>query len=251
MHNFTNAEVLDDAEIQLQKILAETWNETLSDNGKDNWQDKWFLDGKHATVTNDCNGMQFSAGNGDTNEHHAVLWTKESFTGDVRVEFEYIRLDDQTKDASMIYVQATGVGVDPYQRDISTWSNLRQEPWMRYYFRNMNLVHISFASYDKSGRDYVRLRQYPVPKGGKFNPDTEIKPAIFDFLEFKKQVPYNITIVKRDNQYFFRVRGDGKVRTVGWKLDPKREINEGRVGIRHMRKRSAVYKNIKIFGLSS
>ena len=60
----------------------------------EDWQDKWFLDGEISHVQNTEKGMQLSAGPQLWNDsHHPVLWTNEEFTGDLKIEFEYTRLD--------------------------------------------------------------------------------------------------------------------------------------------------------------
>ena len=50
------------------------------------------------------------------NASHAVLWTKQSFAGDVKIEYEYTRTDDANQYVNILYIQATGsaaAGVSP------------------------------------------------------------------------------------------------------------------------------------------
>jgi hypothetical protein len=49
-----------------------------------------------------------------------VLWTKRSFAGDVRIEYDFTRLDTALEHTSVciLYIQATGVGNGEFARDI-------------------------------------------------------------------------------------------------------------------------------------
>ncbi len=70
------------------------WRETFSDGCTGDWKAKWFLDGEIASVTTSEKGMQLTAGPQFKNDaHHSVLWTKDSFDGDLRIEYEYTQPD--------------------------------------------------------------------------------------------------------------------------------------------------------------
>ena len=67
----------------------------LSDPCRKDWKAKWFLDGEIGTVTNCPEGMTLKAGPEFKNDaHHMVLWTKDSFEGDLKIEYDYTRLDE-------------------------------------------------------------------------------------------------------------------------------------------------------------
>jgi len=71
------------------------WAEVFSDGCTENWKAKWFLDGEVGTVTNSPEGMTLTAGPEFRNDaHHMVLWTKDSFEGDLRIEYASTRLDE-------------------------------------------------------------------------------------------------------------------------------------------------------------
>ena len=88
-----NGELIDmkEKENSFKKIINFAWKKKFSDSCTENWQDKWFLDGQKATVKNTVGGMIFAAGAepGD-NASHAVLWTRDSFCGDIKIEWDFI-----------------------------------------------------------------------------------------------------------------------------------------------------------------
>jgi len=89
---------------------SKEWNLVFKDKCTKDWTKKWTLDGLIATVENSRKGMHFSAGPEAFNEaHHAVMWTKESFSGDIKIEYDYTRTDEATSRVTILYIQATGV----------------------------------------------------------------------------------------------------------------------------------------------
>ena len=227
------------------------WQLQFNDPCTGNWQDNWFLDGKLASVTNDQDGMHFEAGPVAKNDaHHAVLWTKNPFEGDVKIEYYYTKTDSQTIFVNILYIQATGIGESPYEKDISRWSELREVPSMRTYFTKMNTLHISYAAYgtDNYGLDddYVRARQYPVTKTIKFK-DMAIPPDVFNTGLFRTGETYKITVIKTRTKLYFHVEGDAKSLEHSWTLDRPISIETGRIGLRHMYTRSAKYKDFQIW----
>ncbi len=68
---------------------AAAWAEVFSDPCTADWQEQWFLDGEVGTVMTSPQGMTLTAGPEFRNDaHHMVLWTKDSFAGDLKIEFE-------------------------------------------------------------------------------------------------------------------------------------------------------------------
>lgn len=223
------------------------WNVVFNDNCKKKWTYKWFLDGLFATVENSNKGMHFKAGsNSNDDAHHAVLWTKDSFTGDVKIEFDYTRTDTENRFVNILYIQATGDQEEVYDKDISKWSKLRTIPSMRTYFNNMNLLHISFAAFknDGGGAYYVRARKYP--KNTSFE-DMRIQPSYDMDGYMKSNQKYHITAIKTDKALFFKMESVDGVKLFFWDLSKIPPIKEGRIGIRHMATRSAIYKNFKVY----
>ena len=113
-------------EQQFDHLLNLEWEKVFFDKGDRDWQQNWFLDGEKAEVKNMPDGMLFSAGPVEReNASHAVLWTKMSFQGDLKIEYDFAKMDKATKAVNILYIQATGDEEDPYKKDIAEWSDLR------------------------------------------------------------------------------------------------------------------------------
>ena len=231
------------------ELKALSWKDKLFDSGNNNWQDKWFLDGKRADIRNTSEGMIFAAGPVAMDHAcHAVLWTKESFEGDIKIEWDFTRLDTVNRYVNIVYIQATGKSEGPYVEDITEWSGLRQIPYMNSYFDNMNLLHISYAALgnqDDSDNDYVRARRYPTRPDRPFN-ETDLAPDNFLTGLFQPGVKYHFTIIKNGDDLFFEVKNDEVCKLFHWPLQGVEPVTHGRVGIRHMFTRCSRYQNITI-----
>lgn len=228
---------------------APGWRQVFKDPATRNWQRKWFLDGLRATVINTPEGMVFSGGPQERDDAcHGVLWTKQSFSGDLKVTYTYTRTDTRTRWVNILYLYATGAGNNPV--DITIWNHERIIPSMRTYFNRMNALHVSYATSgsenDKPADDYVRARRYPVPEGGRF-PDTALTPDYSMTDLFKPGLPYQITVIAVADHLYFRVKGDGKERLFDWSIPEDLALREGRIGLRQMYTRSARYGNFKVW----
>lgn len=226
------------------------WHLKFKDDCTENWQKHWFLDGLKATVKNTDKGMYFSAGTEEGNdEDHAVLWTKLSFKGNLKIEYSYTRTDTTTNWVNILYIQATGV--KPFATNIYKWKDERVIPFMKTYFNHMKALHISYAAFDANNsdgnNDYVRARRYPVIQGEDFDTTTEIPPASFKTGLFKSGETYKITAIKTSEKLYFKVEGKEVSKLFTWKLSESQRVYEGRIGLRHMYTRAALYKNIKVY----
>ena len=235
---------------RFQQAESLEWRTTFSPRGTDDWQKHWTLDGEKAQITHSEKGMDFFAGNEFGNDaHHAVLWTRESYAGDIRIDYEYTKLDESIRAVTILYIQASGEGEGAYSTDISTWADRRKIPAMRRYFNHMNTYHISYAAFGMKNEDpeadYIRLRRY-TPLRGKGINDTELMPDYLRTGLFKTGVPYKITLIKRGQDLFMRVRGDDREQLCHWQNESLPPITEGRIGLRHMYTRAARYKNFRI-----
>jgi len=229
---------------------SKEWHLKFNDEGTKNWKSKWFLDGLRANLVNTDKGLVFSAGEVEWDDAcHAVLWTKETFKGDIKIEYDYTRTDARTKWVNILYIQATGVA--PYSKDISKWNDKRTIPSMRTYFNNMEALHISYAAFgaDNKGKenDYVKARRYPNLPGEEFQTATKIAPVYYRTGLFIPGETYKITVIKTRRQLFFYVKGKHAPKLFSWMLPKDKAVIEGRIGLRHMYTRSARYKNFKIY----
>lgn len=182
------------------------------------------------------------------NGSHAVLWTKADFAGDVRIEFDYTRLDTITRFVNILYIQATGKQVGPFTEDIAEWSALRQVPYMNCYYDTMELLHISYAAFgneDDKDEDYVRARRYPTRPGRAFNA-TDIPPDYFQTGLFRPGVTYHVTAIKTNADLFLEVKNSTVDTCFHWPLGDVEPLVHGRVGFRHMWTRCSRYGNIRI-----
>lgn len=224
------------------------------DKMEKHWRGKWFLDGENAKLEHDCSGLVFSAGDiaGD-DAHHAVLWTKKSFNGNLLIEYDYTRLDSSSLYVNIIYIQATGKGEGPFSKDIYRWRHLRRIPAMHMYFNTMNLYHISYAagSTDPTIMEhYVRARRY-MPSNGKGLQDTALTPDYHQVDVFKPNIKYHIKIIKYNTDLFMLVEGDQKSRLFSFNAAQFPLIESGRIGLRHMYTRSSKYENFKVSQINS
>lgn len=228
----------------------------------DRWQNNWFLDGKKATLVHDQQGLHFTAATKEGiwearnqsakmrevfDSMHAVLWTKQEFTGEVGISFELTRTSPGF--TILIYLLAQGIGTPPYSEDISKWSELREIPVMSKYFRHMNLTSITF-------RESIRLRRYPLmdDKGERFT-DTLIGNQMIDYDPLPIGKHYKVEIELRTETIRLRLEEIGNpvnlidiTRERNKGLDPRRPqaSSKGRIGIRQMTGTSAHYRNFQV-----
>ncbi len=221
----------------------------MDDSCRGDWTEQWFKDGLIATVETSEEGMNFTAGPEFGNDaHHAVLWTKESFQGDVKIEYNYTRTESQTINVNILYIQAQGV--NGRDKDISKWNELREVPTMKIYYEYMNPLHISYAAFpmvnDDPEDDYLRVRKYPISEDISFD-QMEVEPTHFNILLFKPFVTYKVTVIKTDEELYMNVEGDGREECYLWGVADKAKLADGRIGLRHMYTRSAQYSDFKIY----
>ena len=218
------------------------WREVFADACMDDWKQRWFLDGEVGTVTNSPEGMTLTAGHEYKNDaHHIVLWTKESFSGDLKIDYDYTRLDQENRCVNILYVQATGSGLGPYAKDITTWNDLRRIPAMSTYFDHLNTYHLSYAAFPDG---YIRGRRYMPEKDGLKG--TELKPDYFPKDLFKTGVPHKITVIKKARDLFVRIENAEQTVFYHMSNTDLPEITEGRIGLRHMFIRAARYRNFRV-----
>lgn len=223
------------------------WREVFHDPCTGNWKRRWFLDGEVGKVRTGPQGMELTAGPEFKNDaHHMVLWTDLSFSGDLKIEYEYTRLDKETRCVTILYTQATGSGKGPYHKDITQWNELRRVPAMRRYYDHMNTYHISYAAFpnNEDTTSYIRGRRYmPEAKGLK---GTELKPDYFPSGLFETGVPHRVTVIKKARELFMRIENADQTAHYCMTNTDLPPIHEGRIGLRHMFTRSARYRDFRV-----
>lgn len=239
IHNSEEQEAFDKAD-------AMQWKATFSDSCTDDWKEKWFLDGEVGKIETGPEGMTLAGGPEFKNDaHHMVLWTKREFSGDLKIEYDYTRLDEEHRCVTILYIQATGSGKDAYAKDITEWNELRKVPAMKTYYNNMNTYHISYAANpDENGKSYIRGRRYMPHKTGLRG--TDLEPDYWPVGLFKTGVKHHITVIKTERALHMRVENPEQVYYCRLQNPRLPVITEGRIGLRHMFTRSARYKDIRI-----
>lgn len=231
-----------------EQALAGNWKQVFSDPCTGDWRRQWFLDGEVGTVTNGPEGMTLTAGTEFKNDaHHMVLWTRQSFEGNLKIEYDYTRTDRETRCVNILYIQATGSGKGPYARDISQWNELRKVPAMETYFNHMHAYHLSYAAFPNLGENrvsYLRARRY-LPESDGIN-GTELTPDYDPLGFFAEGVKHRITVIKKDRDLFLQIENPDRVGHYHFRNPRLPVITDGRVGLRHMFTRSACYRNFRI-----
>jgi hypothetical protein len=241
-----------------------------------NWQDNWFLDGEKATLSNSETGLCFAAGpytypdsenktqeqRETMSEHHAVLWTKQEFEGDLIISFECTRMDTSPYGVNILYIQAQGIGTEEFPKNIYKWREFRKVSGMGKYYTYMNALHISYNVGSYKTPSYIRARRYPKndPIGLKWGM-TKLSPDYDD--EGAKMMPgktYIIEVEKQKESMVFRIFDKETLELLKectWDLtnvpdlmQPK-FITEGRIGFRQMSTKQNIYRNFKVLRLSS
>ncbi|MBI1336322.1 MAG: hypothetical protein GC164_05105 [Phycisphaera sp.] len=219
------------------------------------WQENWFLDGKKATLEHREGGLYFAAGTvtkaqdrQEYHAHHAVLWTKMEFEGDIRVSFECKPVDASDYGNVLIYIQAQGIGVPPYVHDIYAWRELREVPAMEKYFNDMSLLSVSL-------RQPIRCKRYPwndIEKNIKFEPLIE---PMYDWHGMVRDKWFRFVIDKHLRSLTFRSYDlqTGELLTeCTWDTSKNPEqqmprlIEKGRIGLRHMSTKQCIYRNFVV-----
>jgi hypothetical protein len=227
-----------------------SWELVFSDAGVGKWQEHWFVEGLKATVLYDEGGIVFSSGPVPMQQaSHAVLWTKQSFEGDVRIEYDYTRLDSMIaySAVNILYIQATGLGTDQSPTDIFLSTKQREVPSMHAYFLNMNALHISYSTTGPKRANYVAARRYPSEDQEQFMESTLIQPIYENVDLFLPGETYHITASKEGSLLSFTAERDGTVHSFEWDTSGFPAVTAGRIGLRHMWSRSSRYQNIRVF----
>ena len=236
--------------VRFEELSEADWRVVFHDPCTRDWREHWTVDGLKATITNSDRGMDFRAGpDRKENASHAVMWTRRSFAGDLRLDYEYTKLDDAAEAVTILYIQATGYGRGGYDKDISKWADKRQVAAMRMYFMYMHLHHISYAAFKVGNtdpaKDYIRAKRY-LPGQEEVRFFKEHGESIYETGLFRKGIPHKITVIKKGNDLFMHIRNSEKELLCHWPTDAAPPVTEGRIGLRHMWTRGARYSDFRI-----
>lgn len=235
-------------QIAFEQAEKTHWQSVLTDPLTGDWHENWTLDGEVGTAAPTPDGIKLTAGTEFKNDaHHMVLWTKEQFKGDIKIDFEFTRLDSAPFGVNILYIEATGSGSGPYRKDIAEWADLRRIPAMKMYFDHMNTYHISFSANDNTNDlsdDYIRARRYMPEKNGLEG--TGLLPDYSRTGLFEPGIPHQITVIKKGQDLFMKVGNKNKTSYFHWRNDKLPPIEEGRIGLRLMFTRASLFKNFHI-----
>jgi len=228
----------------------------FEDDMMEDWQESWFLDGKEATLEHRDGGLYFAAGTVTKQDdpveyhaHHAVLWTKQVFEGDIKISYELTRIDDSNYGTTLLYVQAQGIGEGRYKKDITEWNDFREIPAMNKYFEYMDLISLSF-------RENLRCKRYPFKDSeGEWYPGRGLIKPMVDYSRMQPGETYRVEVEKRAAALKLRlehVKTGEMLLDHTWDLTQVAEglepqlIRKGRIGLRHMATRQFIYKDFKV-----
>lgn len=240
----------DKAQARFENLQKLKWQEIFADSGREDWRQKWFLDGGLAKVENGKEGMTIYAGpkNG-SDADHAVLWTNEIFQAEtIKIEFNFTRIDTSPANSvNIIYILAQGGGDKPL--DILEWADERREPAMSRYFNNMDTYHISYAVSGvepaPESERYIRGRRYMPSRGGGLA-GTELFPEYMDVPLFEPGVMHKMTFIKAGRELFLNVKGNDREMVFYFDASSFPPIEKGRIGLRQMFTRVSLYSDITI-----
>jgi len=230
----------------------------FEDSMTKNWEENWFLDGKNAVLEHRDGGLAFltTASKVDKrvdraafDAQHAVLWTRQEFTGDIRISYTFTKLPGCSWQ-KLIYVQARGIGKKPYVEDIHAWRDLRAVAKMDKYYNYMNLIGLSL-------RDQIRCKRYPwsdVVRNLKL--ETEFRPRA-ERKEMQIGREYRVVVEKRRKSIMLRITdtgsGEDNVHHTWDLADEKvlknrepRFVEKGRIGIRQMGGHKILMRDFKV-----
>ena len=232
-----------------EKLNKLDWKMEFTDSFEYDWEKNWVLDGKNARISTNNHGMSFWAGNRPwQDEDHAVLWTRKKFEGDIRIEWDYTRLDSTTNMVTIIYFHAEGNDSAGFDKNIHSWSHQRIIPSMKTYFDNMDLIHVSYAAFtndQKVGEQYLRARRYrPDLKTGLKGTDLGGFENINGF--FETGVKHHLVLIKRGKDIVMSIANPNQQKVYRWSLDGQPDQSSGHIGLRHMYTRGALYQNFNV-----
>lgn len=232
-----------------ESAKALLWKLAFEDDCTRDWREKWFMDGTQGRITHSSRGMDYFAGRQVENDScHTVLWTQKTFSGNIRVEYDFTRLDTTPVGVNILYLLASGSGKGPYKKDIADWTRLRRVPAMKNYFDHMHTYHISYAVNGKGNPepDYIRARRY-MPETGKGLEGTGLLPEYLDTKLFMPGKPYHISVILHGSDLYMEVTDGIEKHLFFFDTSTHPPVKAGRVGLRQMWGHDSRYANFRIY----
>lgn len=213
-----------------ESVVPADWQLLHRDPLTGDWREQWSLDG-HSKVETGSNGMVFTADKGQND----VLWFKPRIEGDVAITYTFEHLVD-SPNVIILFVQATGSGEEPYVEDLFAWQDLRESGRYPLYKQNMNYVSVSYAN----GQDEVRFRQcLGFDVIGKHDAEGAFAVGkVYDvcFTRIGREVVFTATDQATGTEYRWPAT-----------MNPEPLSDSGWIGIRHMNRQSARYRDFAVY----
>lgn len=229
----------------------QNWDLVWTDSGAENWSEDWLLFGSpdRISVTNSPGGMTLRAGDGtDAKADHAILWSRRSFAGDLRVEWDYTVLDRYSSVVppggycSALLLYGHGIGSAEAPADLLAWSpQARQADTSgRTMSETTSGLQLNYAFVGDPRGNRVRLRVNPGYRLGAESAETDF---------FEVGVPYHVAIEKHQATLSITVTESRSSRVFSTRFDDPllHQHSNGRIGFRNMNRRESVYANIRVY----
>ena len=238
-------------ESNFKKVNNLSWKIAMDDDFTKPWQQHWFMDGEMSYIIQNKKSIDYYAGKEAYNDAgHTVLWTKKKFSGAIKIEYDFTRIDSSSLGVNILYVLATGSGKKPYEKDIYKWKELRKIPTMATYYNHINTYHISYAAFlfNDGEPQYIRARRY-IPETKKGLKETALKPEYKNNGLFATGEKHQITVIKKDSTIYMKVENLTQTRLFWFDTSSFPNLKSGRIGLRQMWTRASTYANFKIYEL--
>lgn len=236
-------------EDRYEVVSSLDWEEVFHDDFSSWDAASWHLDGMVGKADVSEDGLVLTSGGSiGSDSSHVVLWNRKFYRGDIRVEYDFTRLDTtDVETVAIIYLCATGSQENGVGYDIMSWNDKRRIPAMKTYFNNMDLYHISYAveKGDTLETDYVRGRRY-MPQSGRGLAGTALSDEYFDTGLFETGKKHHVVVTKYGEELFMEVMTEGARRLFHFDLSSHPLLDEGYIGLRQMWGRQSLYSDFRV-----
>lgn len=236
---------------QEERTARPNWRLAFSDNGTGRWSDDWVLFGnpERISVTNGPDGMTFRAGDGtDANADHAILWSKRSFSGDLRVEWDYTVLDRYSSTippngyCSALMLYSSGAGTFGLPTELLAWpQQARQADTSgRYFHERTRGLQLNYAFVGDPRGNRFRIRANPGYLLGTESDETDF---------FRPGASYHVAVEKTGAVVGVKVAelSSGREFSTTFADPLLQNYSSGRIGLRNMNRRESRYAKVRVY----